>query len=75
MDQMCEKQDYKLDTEAKEYAKAYFEIQSKQDNFANAREVRNFLEHAIARQATRLVMNHITDKEGLSLLTLADVQE
>ena len=75
LDQMCEKQDYKLSAEAKEYARAYFEIQSKQENFANAREARNFLEHAISRQATRLVMNNITDKEGLSLLTLEDVKE
>ncbi len=75
LDQMCVKQDYKLTDEAKEYARAYFEIQSKQENFANAREVRNFLEHAISRQATRLVLNKITDKEGLSLLTLEDVQE
>ena len=75
LDQMCEKQDYKLDTEAKEYARAYFEIQSQQENFANAREARNFLEHAISRQATRLVLNRITDKEGLSLLTIEDVKE
>ena len=75
MDQMCEKQDYKLTDEAKEYARAYFEIQSVQENFANAREVRNFLEHAISRQATRLVINSITDKEGLALLTLEDVKE
>ena len=34
-----------------------------------------FLEHAISRQATRLVLNKITDKEGLSLLTLEDVKE
>ena len=75
MDQMCEKQDYKLTDDAKEYARAYFEIQSEQENFANAREVRNFLEHAISRQATRLVLNRITDKEGLSLLSLEDVRE
>ncbi len=73
--QMCAQQDYKLSDEAKSFAKAYFEIQSQQENFANAREVRNFLEHAISRQATRLVLNKITDKEGLSLLTLEDVKE
>ncbi len=75
LEQMCDKQDYRMNEEAKEYARAYFEIQSQQENFANAREARNFLEHAISRQATRLVINHITDKEGLSLLTLEDVQE
>ena len=75
LDQMCAQQDYKLSDEAKSFAKAYFEIQSQQENFANAREVRNFLEHAISRQATRLVLNKITDKEGLSLLTLEDVKE
>lgn len=74
LDQMCAQQDYKLSDEAKSFAKAYFEIQSQQENFANAREVRNFLEHAISRQATRLVLNKITDKEGLSLLTLEDVK-
>ena len=75
LDQMCAQQDYKLSDEAKSFAKAYFEIQSQQENFANAREVRNFLEHAISRQATRLVLNKITDKEGLSLLTLEDVKD
>ena len=75
LDQMCAQQDYKLSDEAKSFAMAYFEIQSQQENFANAREVRNFLEHAISRQATRLVLNKITDKEGLSLLTLEDVKE
>lgn len=70
---MCREQDYVLDQEALEYARVHFENESQEKNFANARAVRNFLEAAISRQATRLVMQNITDKEGLSLLTVSDV--
>ena len=42
---------------AKNAAKKYFEarVHEHSDNFANAREVRNFMERAIAHQASRIV--------------------
>lgn len=70
---MCLKQDYVLSEEALEYSKEYFKKNMGNENYANAREVRNFLESAIQRQATRLIsLENISDEE-LKKLTLEDV--
>lgn len=54
---MCEKQEYKMTEEARTYALEYFKqkVHAHSDTFANAREVRNFMEHAIAHQASRII--------------------
>ena len=54
---MCEKQEYKISDEALAYAKKYFteKASAHDETFANAREVRNFMEKAIAHQASRIV--------------------
>lgn len=54
---MAAKQDYVLSEEAKLKTLNYFETRcaNKPENFANAREARNYLEHAIAKQAGRIV--------------------
>lgn len=53
----CKKQQYKMTRAAKNAARKYFEarVHEHSDNFANAREVRNFMERAIAHQASRIV--------------------
>ncbi|MDD6327822.1 MAG: AAA family ATPase [Lachnospiraceae bacterium] len=74
---MCKKQDYEPNTPGKKYVKEYFteRVKSHDENFANAREVRNYLERAIARQASRIVtIDNITDKQ-IRTLTKADLEE
>lgn len=53
----CKKQQYKMTRAAKNAATKYFEqkVHEHSENFANAREVRNFMERAIAHQASRIV--------------------
>lgn len=57
LEAMCEKQEYKMSDSAREYALTYFRkrVSEHADDFANAREVRNFMERAIAHQATRII--------------------
>lgn len=74
---MCKKQDYIPNEPGKKYVKEYLEAKANDhdENFANAREVRNYIERAIARQATRIVtLKNVTDKQ-LKTLTKADLEE
>lgn len=74
---MAKKQEYVPNEPAKKYLKEHLIelVANKDDNFANAREMRNYLERAIARQASRIVdMKDITDKQ-LKTLTKADLVE
>ena len=52
-------------------------VDNKPDNFANARDVRNFMEHAISNQATRIVSleNAAQSKEVLSTIEACDLQD
>lgn len=73
----CEKQEYVLDDEAKKFAGDYLDRLAKRhdENFANAREVRNYMERCISRQATRIVDIKNIDDATIRTFTLADVQE
>ncbi len=72
-------QEYKLSSDAEK--KALWMLQErvahKPDNFANARDVRNFMEHAISNQASRIVKlkNAKEDKEILGTIEGDDLQE
>ena len=57
MQSMCAAQDYRMSAEAAEEARRFLteRVEHKPENFANARDVRNYLEKAIARHATRVV--------------------
>lgn len=78
---MCDKQDYKLDKEAREYAKDYWKDRAANhdETFANAREVRNFMEKAISRQATRIISmkpeDINVDVDILATLTKEDLMD
>lgn len=73
------KQEYKLSESA--HAKAVEMVQNrvenKPSNFANARDIRNFMEHAISNQATRLIKepNAKGNKEMLSTIEPEDLQD
>ena len=63
---MCKKQEYEPNAQGKAYVKELLNIWAKShdENFANAREVRNYLERSIARQASRIVeLDSVSDKQ------------
>ena len=74
---MCQKQDYRLDAAAKEYAVSYWNDRATNhdENFANAREVRNFMEKAISRQATRIIAMKDISVTALETLTIDDLTD
>ncbi len=73
---MCRNQDYKLSKEAAEEAKRFFTelCENKTETYANARDVRNYLEKAISNQATRIVGLSDVDKETLATLEKVDLE-
>ena len=74
---MCKKQDYIPNEPGKKYVREYFDalVANPSENFANAREVRNYMERTISRQATRIVsIENPTDKQ-IKTLTKSDLEE
>ena len=74
---MAEAQDYKLSPEAEEEARRFLtdRVEHKPENFANARDVRNYLEKAIARHATRIVQGaKETSKNRISKKALSTIE-
>jgi hypothetical protein len=74
---MCKKYQYQLSPEAKTAATAFFKkrCENKPENFANARDVRNFIEKAIINHACRVVKLKSVDELILSRLEAEDVKE
>lgn len=73
---MCKNQDYVLSDDAKEEATRFFNdrCENKTDSFANARDVRNYLEKAISNQATRIVGLENVNKNILSVIEKVDLE-
>lgn len=72
---ICESSSYKLDSEGKICLSDYLRqlLTNKDDNFGNARTIRNIFEKSITFQANRIMsMNKLNDEE-LSLLTKSDI--
>ena len=74
---MCGKNGYTIREDAAEYAAAYFQerYEERDENFGNAREVRNIFERAVARQADRLAAMEAPGKEDLMTLTREDLED
>ena len=74
---MCHSQDFHLTEEAEAYVKEYFEelVENKEEHFANAREVRNFFERCIERQANRLVQTGNIDRNEITTFQKEDLIE
>ena len=74
---MCTSHDYTLDEEAEKHVKDYLADISVHhgENFANAREVRNYFERSVERQASRVVKEPQIDADSLTTFKLADVME
>ena len=76
LESQCKKQDYKLSEDARKCAFEFFtkRCEAQIENFANARDVRNYLEKAISNHATRVVTVENATEECLSTIELADVE-
>ena len=72
---MCENSGYRSTPETLDYVASYFaeKYRNRGDNFANAREVRNFFEAAVVKQADRLYGRENMSDEELCTLVLEDV--
>ena len=73
---MCLKSGYKISNESAEYIYKYFEERyiTRDENFANGRDVRNFFEMAMINQANRLAANINISDDELEKLTLSDFE-
>lgn len=73
---MCTKYDYLLDNSAKEKVKKHLEkiCLTKDENFANARDVRNFFEKIVANQATRVLSIHEANQEEMITIKAEDIE-
>ena len=71
----CRKQEYKMTEEALEEATRFFtsRCENKPESYANARDVRNYLEQAISNQANRLMNEKEVTKEMLATIEKEDV--
>lgn len=74
-EKLCEENDYHIDPGAKD--KLLYTITKmlaeKDENFANARAVRNYFERVLTRQANRIVESGASTSEDLSMITDADL--
>lgn len=77
LEMLCKKADYHLTDPAREQAKAFFtdRVARQLDNFANARDARNYFEKAVANQASRIVKLAQVDESVLQTLELEDLQD
>lgn len=76
-DLMCCSQDYVLTQDASQFVKDYLYNMTLEgeENFANAREVRNYFERCVERQASRIVTSDNIDANKLTTLCIEDVKE
>lgn len=74
---MCKAQEYILSAQAEEFVKEFLRArcENKPDNFANARDVRNLLEHAITNQAARVIKTGKSDYDTLAKLEKCDFED
>ncbi len=72
---MCEKNGYVTDEETAAQASQAFHLlyDARDENFGNARDVRNIFEQAVARQADRVAAMEAPTREDLMTLTLDDL--
>ena len=72
---MCEKNGYTVDADTDRAAAEAFALlyEQRDENFGNARDVRNIFEQAVARQANRVAALPAPTREDLMLLARADL--
>ena len=74
---LCERSGYKADAACRWYVRSYFaeRYENRGENYANARDVRNFFEIAVVNQANRLATDMDLTNEELATLVLDDVKD
>jgi stage V sporulation protein K len=76
-EQMCAKRQYQLANEAKITLLKMLNLSSRaqEENFGNARTIRNMIEKAVRRQAVRLIAKDSSTREELMLIETRDFME
>jgi SpoVK/Ycf46/Vps4 family AAA+-type ATPase len=74
---MCEKNEYVMNDEAKEYAKNHFTkiYSTRDDNFGNARDVRNYFENVISVHSDRVSCIENPTRDDLMTFTKDDLDK
>ncbi|MCL2045445.1 MAG: AAA family ATPase [Oscillospiraceae bacterium] len=74
---MCAKSEYVLTEDAVGFAQDYFRFiyESRDDNFGNARHVRNYFENIVAVHSDRVSPQEQHTREDLTTVTLEDMQK
>jgi len=72
---MCKKNEYVLDGDAEEFAKKHFNdlYEQRDENFGNARDVRNTFENIISIHSDRVAALDVPTKEDLITIKKADI--
>ena len=72
---MCKKNQYVLEEEAETFCREMFAdlYRDRDENFGNARDVRNIFERSVANQANRLAVMEAPTKEDLMTFTKGDI--
>lgn len=75
LESMAGKQEYQLESKAKEEAVRFFteRVNSKPASYANARDARNYLEKAISNQADRIIQLQELDDETIKTILTEDL--
>ena len=73
---LCEKYEYTLDESADEVLEQNMQemVENKGTNFANARDVRNYFEKVVTKQAERIACEANFDTSNMTLLKALDLQ-
>lgn len=71
---MCTKYGITICDEALDYSREVFRKRVGEENFANARDVRNYFEKALVNQADRLMSSSNFNEKDISVFTLKDMQ-
>lgn len=75
-DRFCKSSEFEVEADAREYVIKFFEdrYNNRTENFANARDVRNFFEKMIVNQANRIMSDNKLTRDELQIITIDDVK-
>lgn len=73
---LCKEYTYKIEDNAEKHVREYLEyiIKNKNEDFANARDIRNMFESIITNQAARIFKINNLDDKDMMMITLEDVK-
>ena len=76
-DSMCKKSEYILTDDAKEFAREHFKIiyENRDENFGNARHVRNFFENIVTVHSDRVSAMEGHTRDDLTMVILEDLKK